>query len=201
MPKGWEWCRLQELLPQFQNGASSRGDKTGSEVVVLRLADIKNWKVSLADTRSLVISSESIAKYSLLSGDVLIIRVNGSADIVGRFITCGQDFDAIYCDHFIRMRFPIECLSSSYLSLLGSSSLVRQRIADMFVSTAGQKTVNQTHIGSLCISLPPMKEQHRIVAKIDQLITLCDQLKERLAERQHTQLQLTDTLVTEALNG
>ena len=199
LPEGWEWAYLNSLLPQFQNGASSRGDKGGKDVIVLRLADIKNWKISLNDTRTLEIAEETIKRYSLKKGDVLIIRVNGSADIVGRFITCESDLDAIYCDHFIRMNFPIECLFTPYLFLLGSSDLIRSRIANLFVSTAGQKTVNQTHIGTLPISLPPFAEQERIVEKVDELMALCDSLKERLNQAQTTQLQLTDAIVEQAL--
>jgi type I restriction enzyme S subunit len=195
LPSGWEWIYLNNLLPQFQNGASSRGDQNGKEVVVLRLADIKNWKISLADTRTLEISEETIGRYLLKKDDVLIIRVNGSADIVGRFIACDADIDAIYCDHFIRMNFPFECLYTPYLCLLGSSELIRNRISDLFVSTAGQKTVNQTHIGSLPISLPPLQEQHRIVAKVDELMTLCGTLKTNLQNAQTTQLALADALV------
>jgi type I restriction enzyme S subunit len=199
LPSGWEWAYLNSLLPQFQNGASSRGDKGGKDVIVLRLADIKNWKVSLNDTRTLEIAEETIKRYSLKKGDVLIIRVNGSADIVGRFITCESDLDTIYCDHFIRMNFPIECLFTPYLFLLGSSDLIRSRIANLFVSTAGQKTVNQTHIGTLPISLPPFAEQERIVEKVDELMALCDSLKERLNQAQTTQLHLTDAIVEQAL--
>ncbi|WP_063662004.1 restriction endonuclease subunit S [Aliivibrio fischeri] len=199
LPSGWEVCRLAGLIPQFQNGASSRGDKDGREVVVLRLADIRDWQVSLNDTRSILIENKSIERYSLEQGDVLIIRVNGSADIVGRFITCNEDYDAIYCDHFIRMRFPIECYVSSFLSILGSSKLVRDKISDLFISTAGQKTVNQTHIGSLITMLPPIAEQHRIVAKVKELMAICEQFKQRLKESQTTQLHLTDAIVEQAV--
>ncbi|MFT6779214.1 MAG: type I restriction enzyme S subunit [Paraglaciecola sp.] len=199
LPSGWEWAYLNSLLPQFQNGASSRGDKDGKDVIVLRLADIKNWKISLNDTRTLEIAEETIKRYSLKKGDVLIIRVNGSADIVGRFITCESDLDTIYCDHFIRMNFPIECLFSPYLSLLGSSDLIRSRIANLFVSTAGQKTVNQTHIGTLPISLPPLAEQQRIVVKVDELLALCDSLKANLNQAQTTQLHLTGAIVEQTL--
>ncbi|GJB65304.1 restriction endonuclease subunit S [Aeromonas caviae] len=153
LPKGWEWCRLGALMPQFQNGASSRGDSGGIPITVLRLADIKDWKVSLADTRELSIDSKSIDKYSLEKGDTLIIRVNGSSDIVGRFIGCDENYDAIYCDHFIRMRFLVEVFNTRYLSLLGSSNIVRSKIADLFISTAGQKTVNQGHISSIVLPL------------------------------------------------
>jgi type I restriction enzyme S subunit len=199
LPNGWSMCRLTELLPQFQNGASSRGDNDGREIVVLRLADIKNWEISLNDTRNIKIEEKSINRYLLNKDDILIIRVNGSADIVGRFITCRDNLDVIYCDHFIRMRFPFKVFSSEFLSLLGSSKLIRESISELFVSTAGQKTVNQTHIGSLVVTVPPLEEQHRIVAKVDELMALCDQLKARLSDAQTTQLHLTDTIVEQAV--
>ncbi len=198
LPKGWELLRLGSLLPDFQNGASSRGDKEGKEVIVLRLADISNWCVTLTNTRSLTISESSINKYSMAKDDVLVIRVNGSAEIVGRFILCDRDMDAIYCDHFIRVRFPIQALVPAYLKLLGSSNLIRHRIRDLFVSTAGQKTVNQKHIRSLVVTLPPLAEQHRIIAKVNELMAYCDSLKSRLFKAQTTQLKLADAIVDQA---
>lgn len=199
LPKNWVWCRLGSLIPQFQNGASSRGDKDGKPIIVLRLADIKNWQISLTDTRTLPISTSSIERYLLETGDILVIRVNGSADIVGRFITCKHDYDAIYCDHFIRMRFPIRSFVPEYLSILGSSSIVRDKIADLFISTAGQKTINQGHLFSILIPLPPLAEQQRIVAKVEELMAICDQLKEKLQQSQETQVQLTDALIDRTL--
>lgn len=199
LPQGWDWCRLGDLLPQFQNGASSRGDKDGEPTIVLRLADIKNWRVSLKDTRTLPISKSSVERYLLEAGDTLVIRVNGSADIVGRFITCTQNYNAIYCDHFIRMRFLINIFAPEYLSILGSSTVVRDKIANLFISTAGQKTVNQGHLSSILIPLAPIVEQSRIVTKINELINICDQLREKLKMSQETQAQLTDALVDQAL--
>ncbi len=199
LPRGWGYCRLIDLIPQFQNGASSRGDAEGQDIVVLRLADIKNWRVSMEDTRSICIEKKTIDRYRLRKDDILIIRVNGSADIVGRFISCTDDYPAIYCDHFIRMRFPIACYSQGYLSLLGSAPLIRDRIAELFVSTAGQKTVNQTHINSLVVTLPPMREQVRIVARVQELMSLCDTLKDRLKDAKSTQLFLSDSVVSNIL--
>ena len=198
LPKSWELVRLGDLSPEFQNGASSRGDKEGIETVVFRLADIENWKISTTDNRYLLIDPKSTARYSIKKNDVLIIRVNGSASIVGRFIFCDTDYEGIYCDHFIRMRFHHEIFSTNYLTLLASSDLVRKSIENMFVSTAGQKTVNQKHIASLLVSIPPLAEQHRIVAKVDELMNLCDDLKQSLNEAQTTQMQLTDAVVENA---
>lgn len=195
LPQGWAWCRLGSLMPQFQNGASSRGDSGGIPITVLRLADIKDWKVSFVDTRKLSIDAKSIDKYLLEKGDTLIIRVNGSSDIVGRFIGCDESYDAIYCDHFIRMRFLVDVFDTRYISLIGSSNIVRSKIADLFVSTAGQKTINQGHLSLIVLPLPSIAEQHRIVAKVDMLMILCDQLKNHLSDAQTTQLRLTDAII------
>ncbi len=201
LPANWSWVRISDLLPEFQNGASSRGDRSGSEVIVLRLADITNLEIILNDPRRLLISNSSISKYAVREGDILIIRVNGSADLVGRFIPVEEPFDGIFCDHFIRMRTDSEIIDPRFFALAGSTNLVRSRIEDLFVSTAGQKTVNQKHIGSLLAPLPPIEEQHRIVQKVDELMALCDQLKERLNQAGETRCQLAKAVVEGALQA
>lgn len=199
LPLEWVWARLENLMPQFQNGASSRGDSDGESVVVLRLADIKDRCISLDEPRELLISPDIIDKYRLSMGDILIVRVNGSADLVGGFVVCEESFDGIYCDHFIRMKISQDIVDSRFLGLVASSQLVRDRIKDLFITTAGQKTVNQGHIGSLLIPLLSVTEQHRIVAKVDELMTLCDRLKSRIADASRLQQKLADVLVAQAV--
>ncbi|QLA79513.1 restriction endonuclease subunit S [Acidovorax sp. JMULE5] len=193
LPTQWEWVRLADLMPEFQNGASSRGDAGGTPITVLRLADIKGKRISLLDTRQVPIAPGDIAKYQLAEGDILITRVNGSADIVGQFNLCDRPVDAIYCDHFIRMRIDQRWIEPSFCALLGDSALVRTAIKSLFVTTAGQKTVNQGHIGSLQFPLPPLPEQSRIVARVEELMRLCDalQAKGQLEAAQHAQLVST----------
>ncbi len=197
LPVGWEWAKLAELLPAFQNGASSRGDTGGCLVTVLRLADIKNKRVSLADTRQIPIAEADIEKYRLLVGDILITRVNGSADIVGQFNLCDTPLEAIYCDHFIRMRIDQRWITPEYCSLLGESSLVRGSIKSLFITTAGQKTVNQGHMGSLTLPLAPLAEQPRIVARVAALRALCADLRQRLTTARTQQALLVGSMVKE----
>ena len=192
---GWDWVRLADLMPKFQNGASSRGDAGGKSVTVLRLADIKSRRISLAETRQVPIKHSDIEKYQLEEGDILITRVNGSADIVGQFNLCDRPVTAIYCDHFIRMRIDRRWITPEFCALLGESELVRKRISSLFITTAGQKTVNQGHIGSLLFALPPISEQSRIVARVEELRRLCADLRQRLAASQIAQSHLAETLV------
>ena len=56
-----------------------------------------------------------------------------------------------------------------------------------------------SNVDDLLIPLPPLEEQHRIVAKVDELMALCDALKARLAEAQTTQIHLADAIVEQAV--
>ncbi len=201
LPDGWEWTTMQGLYPEFQNGLSSRGSSSGKDSIVIRLADIKDWKVSFADTRAIAITDSEKQKYCLDKNDILIVRVNGSADIVGGFVLYDDDQNVCYCDHFIRLRLPYKrVIDENYLILVASSPLIRRKINNLFITTAGQKTVNQTHISSLLFPLPPYKEQNCIVARVNELFSLCEQLKLRLQSAQQTRLHLADALTDAALN-
>ena len=65
--------------------------------------------------------------------------------------------------------------------------------------TLAQPTLNIGLIRAAPTPLPPLAEQHRIVAKVAELIALCDALKERLADTQTTQLHLADAIVEQAI--
>ncbi|WP_293997819.1 restriction endonuclease subunit S [Sphaerotilus sp.] len=201
LPSAWRWCSLRDLQPDFQNGASSRGDPDGDSIVVLRLADIKAGEIDLTNVRNLNLNASAVEKYRLNANDILVIRVNGSADLVGRFISCQEDIDAIYCDHFIRLRLPRHLINARYLQIASNSKTIRSRIQDLFVTTAGQKTVNQGHIGSLPIPLPPSAEQNRIIAKVDELMALCDRLETRQSDAQAAHARLVDELLGRLLQA
>lgn len=55
-------------------------------------------------------------------------------------------------------------------------------------------------LSNWALPLPPLQEQHRIVAKVEELMALCDQLKARVTNAQTLQCQLADAVVAEAVN-
>lgn len=197
VPASWRWVRIADLRPDFQNGISSRGDRDGVPVVVIRLADVTGRRLSFQGTREIPITPSQIPKYTLHRGDILITRVNGSADLVGTFVPVEGDLPAIYCDHFIRMRLDSKIVDSQFLTLVGSSRVVRDQIAGLFVSTAGQKTVNQEHIRSLSFPLPPLSDQRRIVAKVFELMLRVDRLDALSAAAHAAGERLAGALVAE----
>ena len=68
-----------------------------------------------------------------------------------------------------------------------------------YVTGTAQPKMNQAKMNGIVLSIPPLAEQHRIVAKVDELMALCDQLKSRLSDAQTTQLHLADALVEQVI--
>ena len=64
----------------------------------------------------------------------------------------------------------------------------------------GAKHVNVADMRLAWVPLPPLAEQRRIVAKVNELLALCDQLKARIAAARAKHAQLAEALVQQALS-
>ena len=68
-----------------------------------------------------------------------------------------------------------------------------------FAPATAQKNINLEILAQVLIPIPPLAEQHRIVAKVDELMALCDRLERSLATSEHIRRRLLDALLSEAL--
>jgi type I restriction enzyme S subunit len=73
------------------------------------------------------------------------------------------------------------------------------QVVPLIKKQTGQANVNGTALKNMLIPLPPLAEQHRIVAKVDELMALCDRLEASLATGDRTRQRLLDALLSEAL--
>lgn len=179
LPPEWALVPFGEVVAEFKNGLSKRVGDEGAELNVLRLADINGGAISPDAPRAIRLTDEEAASYRLTPGDVVVIRVNGSHDLVGRFIVFDRHDYWAFCDHFIRLK-TVSGVSSQFIAHYFSSRRVRSQIEGLFVSTAGQKTISQGTLSSIDIPLPPLAEQRRIVAKIEALLERSGRVREAL---------------------
>ena len=175
----WRIVKLSSIALSMQNGISKRHASEGVPTVVLRLSDIRNHEISEANPRQVPLTTEECEKYRIEQGDILVVRVNGSADIVGRMTLCAKSRGWTYCDHFIRVRTNPDMVNPRYLALVSATPSFRSQVEKVTVTTAGQRTVNQKGIGDVQVPLPPLAAQEQIIAKVDELMSLCDELERR----------------------
>ena len=68
-----------------------------------------------------------------------------------------------------------------------------------FAPSTAQKNINLGILTEVLIPLPPLAEQHRIVARVDELMALCDRLETSLTTTDNTRSRLLGALLIEAL--
>jgi len=68
-----------------------------------------------------------------------------------------------------------------------------------YVTGTAQPKMNQAKMNSIPFALPPLAEQHRIVAKVDELLALCDQLEQQLSQADQQRRRLLEAVLAEAL--
>lgn len=196
LPMNWSWTRLGRLIADLRYGTSIKCDYSGAGTPVLRIPNIGDSSIIIDDLKYGVLSSEEVDALKLLPGDLLMIRSNGSASLVGKTAVITDSVaHCAFAGYLIRLRLLRTCIDSSYLQLAMKSLDVRHSIESPIRTTSGVKNINSTEVSNIRIPLPPIAEQQRIVAKVDQLMAICDQLKIRITHARQFNEQLACTLV------
>jgi type I restriction enzyme S subunit len=180
LPKGWSTSTIHEIAKNIQYGYTESSSKNIVGPKFLRITDIQEKKVNWKDVPYCKISETEIANYLLQDGDLLFARTGAT---VGKsYLIKGSIPTAIFASYLIRLRFPKEIIDN-FVWYYFQSPLYWTQIVNNQVGT-GQPNVNGTILGKVTISIPPLPEQHRIVAKIEELFSSLDKGIESLKKAQ-----------------
>ncbi|MEI8599922.1 restriction endonuclease subunit S [Shewanella sp. PP-Sp27a-2] len=192
LPNGWEWEKCQNICFKITDGEHATPERTESGYYLLSARNVTNEGIILNDVDYVPKHEfERIRKRCDPNiGDVLI-SCSGS---VGRVALVDRDYTYSMVRSAAMIRPCNENLNSQFLAIMLRSPYLQEQMRVRSKQSA-QANLFLGAIGNLVTIIPPLEEQHRIVAKVDELMALCDQLKARLADAQTTQLHLTDAIV------
>ena len=191
-PMGWSWVRMG-LIGETNIGLTySPANLANAGTPVLRSSNIQNGTLDLCDlVRVNVEVKESVL---VQEGDLLICARNGSKALVGKTALISGLTEKMAFGAFMAIfRSPY----NAYLLRFINSQLFRAMISDVNTTTINQ--ITQENLKSALLPLPPLNEQHRIVAKVDELMALCDQLEAQLTTTQTDSRRLLEAVLEAAL--
>lgn len=135
------------------------------------------------------------------NGDLLIIEGNGSFNEIGRCAQWnGEIPNCVHQNHVIRCR-PIDASIAPFVLLFLNSPTGIQIMQRLAITSSGLYSLSVGKIRRIGFPLPPIPEQRRIVAKVEQLMALVDQLEKQLAAARTTAAALMDAVVAELTEG
>ncbi|MBS7691741.1 restriction endonuclease subunit S [Pseudomonas lalucatii] len=202
LPASWKMVPLSVVLQDLRYGTAQKCDYNGGGVGVLRIPNIGDREITLNDLKSSEFSEAEINKLSLQEGDILIIRSNGSVDLVGKSVVIGhKEAGLLFAGYLIRLRLDRHQALPAYVNFWLKSPRVRQVIEQTARSTSGVNNINSEEIKSLEFTMPPLDEQTEIVRRVEQLFAFADQLENKVQTAQARIDLLTQSLLAKAFRG
>jgi type I restriction enzyme S subunit len=170
LPTGWLWVRLDDIGNTFIGLTYSPKDISNNGTPVLRSSNIKNGKIDLID----LVRVDGNIKSSLFvnEGDLLICARNGSKSLVGKTAMIKSLNEPMVFGAFMAI---YKSKLNFYIEVFLNSPIFRSFLDGVETTTINQ--ITQNNLKTTLVPLPPLAEQHRIVAKVDELMALCDQLE------------------------
>ena len=136
---------------------------------MLRISAVRPGSVDFSDLRYHR-SAQDHANYTIIRGDLLVVRYNGNARFVA---ACGMVRDAVdgcvYPDKLIRIRVDPAQAIPEYVELAMLTPDARRQLDPFIKTAAGQHGISGKDLRRLVVTLPPLAEQRRIVARIEAL--------------------------------
>ncbi|GGX23101.1 restriction endonuclease subunit S [Undibacterium macrobrachii] len=166
LPYGWEWARLNDFVLNIISGGTPSKNNSEFWNGDIPWASVKDLNVEkfLESTQDFITQKGLDAGSKLAQKGDLIICTRmglGKIAIAAMNVAINQDLKALKVTSFLDIDYFINFYGT--LKIIGSGMTV-----------AG---IRQDELLQYCIPTPPLAEQHRIVAKIDELMVLCDQLE------------------------
>ena len=167
IPDSWAWVRWGNLSFSIQYGYNAPAKESG-RIKMVRISDIHNNEVDWDNVPFCNISESDIKTYLLKENDILFARTGGT---VGKsYLVTSVPEEAIYAGYLIRTQYSDQ-LSAQYLKYFMESSLYWMQLKDGTIATA-QPNCNGQTLSKMILPLPPLSEQKRIVAKINEIFAM-----------------------------
>lgn len=162
----WKETTLSNIVSGFKYGTSEKSDYNNSGMPVFRIPNITDDGLSFDDLKYLPhydVSDES----QIHENDILIVRSNGSRDLVGKCVLIPLlNKPCTYASFLIRIR-PSQATIPEFLVTYLNSSDARLQMFKKAKSSAGINNINSKELGALTLTLPSIPEQIEIVRILD----------------------------------
>jgi type I restriction enzyme S subunit len=200
LPDSWDWVRVDDCY-EVAGGIQKtpKRQPVSNYFPYLRVANVYRRRLDLSEIKYFELFEGDLERWRLKAGDLLIVEGNGSEEEIGRCAIWNEEIkDCVHQNHLIRSR-PIGHQGSLFTLLFLNSPGGMEEMKRLAITTSGLYSLSVGKIRGIIVPLPPVNEQKRIVAKVDQLMSFCDELEAKLTQSISDRGKLMKTAVRQVL--
>lgn len=177
IPNNWCWVRLDFLLKEICNGTTIKQNKEGKTARVTRIESLQNNTIDFNRIGNIVNESLIKDKDWYIEGDIIVSHIN-SIEHVGKSAVITRDMlPLVHGMNLLRLRLNNIC-NSQFFQLYTRTTDYKKSIVNRVNRAVNQVSINQKQLCSLEIPITNLKEQQRIVNRIESLFAKLDRAKE-----------------------
>jgi type I restriction enzyme S subunit len=205
LPMEWQWVRLGDISILKGGFAYKSSDflDTG-ECQVVRMGNIRPDYLRLDENPVFIPKKlgEETADYQIECSDILLTMTGtkGKRDYLYSLLVLPEHLKdrKLYLNQRLCIVRGL-LVVPEFMNMTIKDERLLDAVYGKSTGTANQANIGMVALNDWILPLPPLDEQHRIVAKVNELMALCDTLKARLADAQTTQIHLADAIVEQAV--
>ena len=176
IPESWKWVRLGSVIDMLSGFAFKSTDfKESGRYRLLRGINLSVGNTRWDDTVYVDEVTDKLNAYRLLNGDVLIGLDRPWISDGIRVAIYDETNDTYLVQRVLRIR-ETTAITKEYIALLLRSNLFKNAVEGQTTGISVPH-ISPGQVGNVAIPLPPLAEQKRIVAKLEEILPLCERLK------------------------
>lgn len=203
LPHGWKWLTLQELSWDAGYGTSEKCSYGLSGVPVLRIPNVVAGTIDTSDVKFASPSLQVQSDDALQPGDLLIVRTNGSVNLVGRAACVESRFERThyFASYLIRYRIRGPMDMARWVSALLHAPAARRWMAQHAATSAGQHNISLTKLGRFALPIPPLDALPLAYETLERHLSIADRLQNSLERATSREQTLRHALLDAAMAG
>ena len=165
IPEQWRIERLSDVASVQTGFAKNKASAGSLSVPYLRVANVQDGFLNLAEVKSVQVGVDTISRCSLRAGDVLFTE-GGDSDKLGRGAVWDSEIDPCLHQNHIFVARSLGSIRPMFLSLYGGSSRGKAYFLNCSKQTTNLASMNSTQLKNLPVPIPGMDEQDQILKRI-----------------------------------
>lgn len=201
VPENWVWTNVGSISIEIKNGTTIKQNKDESGIKVTRIESLQNNGIDLNRLGTIIEANKIKEQDYYIDGDIALSHINSLEHVGKTALIDNSLLPLVHGMNLLRIRVDKNLIIPRYFQLYTRGYDYKKFVVDRVNRAVNQVSLNQKNLSDIPMPIPPLKEQQRIVDKIESLFEKLDKAKELIEEARDNFEKRKSAILEKAFRG